>query len=72
MRPYRQRDELEFQIALGQAFQAVKGPASPEAGEAYARARTLCEQLNKPRRRALAGPGFGPDPRLWRRVTKKV
>ena len=45
---HRQRDELEFQIALGQAFQAVKGPASPEAGEAYARARTLCEQLNKP------------------------
>jgi class 3 adenylate cyclase/predicted ATPase len=45
---HRQRDELEFQIALGQAFQAVEGPASPETGEAYARARTLCEQLNKP------------------------
>jgi len=45
---HRQRDELEFQIALGQAFQAVKRPPSPEAAEAYARARTLCEQLNKP------------------------
>jgi class 3 adenylate cyclase/predicted ATPase len=45
---HRQRDELEFQIALGQAFQAIKGPAAPETGEAYTRARTLCEQLNKP------------------------
>jgi predicted ATPase len=44
---HRQRDELEFQIALGQAFQAVIGPASPEAGDAYAHTRTLCEQLNK-------------------------
>ena len=50
---HRQRDELEFQIALGQAFQAVEGPASPKTGEAYARARTLCEQLNKP---AQLGP----------------
>jgi len=38
---HRQRDELEFQIALGQAFQAVIGPASPEAGDAYAHTRTL-------------------------------
>jgi class 3 adenylate cyclase/predicted ATPase len=45
---HRQRNELEFQIALGQAFQAIKGPGSPDTGEAYARARTLCEQLNKP------------------------
>jgi hypothetical protein len=55
---HRQRDELEFQIALGQ-FQAVIGPASPEAGDAYAHTRTLCEQLNKS---ALLAPvlfGFG-------------
>jgi class 3 adenylate cyclase/predicted ATPase len=44
----RQRQELEFRIALGAALQAVKGLAAPEAGSEYARARMLWEQLGAP------------------------
>ncbi len=40
--------ELELQIALGQALQAARGPASVETGEALARTRQLCEELNRP------------------------
>jgi predicted ATPase len=43
----RQREELEFQIALGQAFQMTKGPAAQETGKAYARAVELGEALNQ-------------------------
>jgi tetratricopeptide (TPR) repeat protein len=46
--PDRQRQELEFRSALGAALQAVKGLAAPEAGDAYARARMLWEQLGSP------------------------
>jgi predicted ATPase len=46
--PGRQRQELEFQIALGAALQAVKGFGAPETGNAYARARELWEQLGSP------------------------
>ncbi|HEV2549265.1 MAG TPA: AAA family ATPase [Stellaceae bacterium] len=41
----RQRQELELQSALGRALIASKGPASPETGKAYLRARAVCEEL---------------------------
>lgn len=44
----RQEQELDLQIALGHALDTTKGLAALEAGEAYARARRLCEQLNRP------------------------
>jgi class 3 adenylate cyclase/predicted ATPase len=44
----RQQQELELQISLGHALDTTKGLAALETGEAYARARWLCEQLNRP------------------------
>jgi class 3 adenylate cyclase/predicted ATPase len=44
----RQRQQLEFWSALGAVLLAVKGYAAPEAGQAYARARKLWEQLGSP------------------------
>jgi tetratricopeptide (TPR) repeat protein len=44
----RQQQELDLQIALGHALDVTKGLAAFEAGEAYARARQLCEQLDRP------------------------
>jgi predicted ATPase len=44
----RQQQELDLQIALGHALDTTKGLAAFEAGEAYARARQLCEQLDRP------------------------
>jgi predicted ATPase len=44
----RQEQELDLQIALGQALMAAKGHAAPEPGEAFARARQLCEKLDQP------------------------
>jgi class 3 adenylate cyclase/predicted ATPase len=44
----RQRRELEFWSALGAALRFVKGQATPEMGQAYARARELWEQLGSP------------------------
>jgi class 3 adenylate cyclase/predicted ATPase len=49
----RQKQELDLQIALGRALMATKGYATPEPGEAYARARQLCEQLNWPQQSAI-------------------
>jgi class 3 adenylate cyclase/predicted ATPase len=49
----RQEQELNLQTTLGNALIAAKGSAAPELGEAYARARQLCEQLN---RRQQLGP----------------
>ncbi len=46
--PERQRQELEFQSALGAVLMAAKGFAAPEMGDAYARARELWEQLGSP------------------------
>jgi class 3 adenylate cyclase/predicted ATPase len=46
----RQERELDLQIELGRALFATKGYAAPEAGEAFARARQLCELLNRPPR----------------------
>jgi predicted ATPase len=42
----RRRQELELQIALGRALIVAHG--SPAVGETYARARALCEQLDRP------------------------
>ena len=47
--------ELDLQMALGQALLATNGYSAPEPGEAYARARHLCEQLD---RWAQLGPIF--------------
>ena len=44
----RQESELHLQILLGRALIATKGYSAPEPGEAYVRARQLCEQLDKP------------------------
>ena len=46
--PERQRQELELHSALGPVLIAVRGPAAPETGQAYARARELWEQLGSP------------------------
>jgi class 3 adenylate cyclase/predicted ATPase len=46
--PERRRKELEFSSALGAVLNVVKGSAAPEAGDAYARARELWEQLGSP------------------------
>ncbi len=43
--PERERRELDLQTALGRALMITKGYAAPETGEAYARARRLCEGL---------------------------
>jgi predicted ATPase len=44
----RIQHELDLQIALGKAMIATKGYAAPETGEAFDRARSLCEQLENP------------------------
>jgi alkylation response protein AidB-like acyl-CoA dehydrogenase len=42
----RDAQELDFQIALGNALIIAQGYTSPAAGLAYAQARTLCFQLD--------------------------
>lgn len=49
----RQEQELDLQIALGHALETTKGLAEVEAGDAYARARQLCEQLKRPEQLGL-------------------
>jgi predicted ATPase len=44
----RQEQELDLQITLGPALMAARGLAAPEPGEAFARARQLCEHLARP------------------------
>jgi class 3 adenylate cyclase/predicted ATPase len=46
--PERARQELSLQIALGPALMAAKGQGAPEVGQAYARARELCEEVGEP------------------------
>jgi predicted ATPase len=41
----RRSRELTLQLALARTLNAAKGWASPEAGEAYARARELCREV---------------------------
>ena len=43
--PDRWKRELELQGALGAALVASQGNSAPETGDAYVRARELCEQL---------------------------
>src|SRR5262249_43184276 len=43
--PERWRQELDLQRVLGAALLASKGNAAPETGQAYGRARELCERL---------------------------
>ncbi len=44
----RQEHELNLQIVLGSALTAIKGWSASETGAAFARARELCEELNRP------------------------
>ena len=43
----RAQQELDLQIALGQALLATKGQAAPEVGHTYNRARELCQQVGE-------------------------
>jgi len=55
--PQRRSSELSFQLALAGAITAAKGWASPEAGEAYARARELCREAPEGAPLAIAWNG---------------
>ena len=44
----RNERELDLQIMLGQALVATKGYGADEPAQTYARARELCQQLNRP------------------------
>jgi predicted ATPase len=46
--PRRRQHELELQLALGSALTAAKGPAAPDVGETFVRARALAEQIGRP------------------------
>jgi len=46
--PERQKQELDYWIALGAVLTAVKGQGAPETGHAYFCARELWEQLGSP------------------------
>jgi hypothetical protein len=46
----RPEQEVDLQISIGHALVATKGYSAPERGEAYARARQLCKQLDQPAR----------------------
>jgi predicted ATPase len=43
--PLRTQQELDLQLALGQAFQVTKGFPALEVRDAYTRARELCQQV---------------------------
>jgi predicted ATPase len=43
----RAQREIDLQIALGQALTATKGQAAAEVGQAYSRARELCQQVEE-------------------------
>jgi predicted ATPase len=45
--PERPQQELDMQIALGQAWMAAKGQGVPEVERAYSRARELCQQVGE-------------------------
>jgi class 3 adenylate cyclase/predicted ATPase len=46
--PERHRQELDLQTALGGALIAARGYSAPETGQAFARARELCAQIDDP------------------------
>jgi predicted ATPase len=43
----RAQRHIDLQIALGQALTATKGQAAAEVGQAYSRARELCQQVEE-------------------------
>jgi class 3 adenylate cyclase/predicted ATPase len=45
---WRQQQELDLLLALGQALLATKGFAAPAVGKTFARARALAEQFDRP------------------------
>jgi predicted ATPase len=45
--PERTQQELDMQLALGQAWMAAKGQGVPEVERAYTRARELCQQVGE-------------------------
>src|SRR5262249_22220728 len=45
--PQRPQCELDLLTTQGPAFIATKGYAAPEVGQAYARARELCQQIGE-------------------------
>src|SRR5262245_32981147 len=45
--PERTQHELALQLMLGELLMVAKGMASREAGEAYSRAHTLCQQVGE-------------------------
>jgi class 3 adenylate cyclase/predicted ATPase len=55
--PERRSNELSLQLALAGAVTAAKGWASPETGEAYARARELCCDVPDGAQLAMAWAG---------------
>jgi tetratricopeptide (TPR) repeat protein len=46
--PGRQQLELDLQLALGYALMPAQGFSAPEVGTAFARARALAEQIDRP------------------------
>ena len=47
---HRREHELDLQIALGLALSQTQGFHAQAAGEAYSRARQLCDELKRPRK----------------------
>ena len=45
--PERTQRELALQLALGELLRATKGVGSPDVGEVYTRAYTLCQQTGE-------------------------
>jgi predicted ATPase len=45
--PTRVQQELDLQVALGQAWSATKSHAAPEVEQTYARAWALCAQVGE-------------------------
>jgi tetratricopeptide (TPR) repeat protein len=45
--PAQMQQELDLQIALGQAWSATKSHGAPEVEQTYARARVLCAQIGE-------------------------
>src|SRR5215510_16161463 len=56
--PERAHDELTLLLSLGELLMATKGWGSPEVGEVYTRAHTLCHQVEEPRQRYQALQGL--------------
>jgi class 3 adenylate cyclase/predicted ATPase len=56
--PERQQRELTLQLTLAASLQVTKGPSAPEVGNAYTRARALCEQHGDTRQLFVALHGL--------------